>query len=84
MLRVFAWAYSWLNVAGWVMETAGKAREWRANTLKAYRTHALWRLSHWGSAHHDLVWRALIRAVRDFRRRIPPLPICSLTATAEP
>ena len=82
--RWFAWAsYGW-NVTGWGMETAGKAREWRANTVTAYRTHALWRLGHWGLEHHGVVWRTLLRAVRDFRRRIPPLPVCSVTATAGP
>ncbi len=84
MLLVFAWAYYWLNVAGWAMETAGKAREWQANTVKNYRTHALWRLGHWGLEHHDVVWRTLLRAVRDFRRRIPPLPIYSVTEAAGP
>ncbi len=84
MLLVFAWAYYWLNAAGWAMETAGKAREWRANTVKAYRTHALWRLGHWGLEHHDLVWRTLLRAVRDFRRHIPPLPIREVTEATSP
>ena len=78
LLLVFAWAYYWLNVAGWAMETAGKAREWRANTVKDSRTHALWRLGHWGLAHHDVVWRTLVRTVRDFCRRIPPVPLRSL------
>ena len=32
MLLGFAWAYYGWNVAGWARETAGKAREWRANT----------------------------------------------------
>ena len=69
MKKVFtltAWAYYGWNVAGWATETAGKAREWRANTVKNYRTHALWRLGHWGLEHHDMVWRTLLRAVRDF------------------
>jgi len=84
MLRVFAWAYSGLNVAGWVMETTGKACEWPAITVKHSRTHALWRLGHWGLAHHDVVWRTWLRAVRDFRRRIPPLPMVRVTALAGP
>ncbi|PSR20562.1 MAG: hypothetical protein C7B45_14280 [Sulfobacillus acidophilus] len=81
---VFAWAYYWLNVAGWAMEVAGKAREWRANTVKGSRTYALWRLGHWGLAHHDVVWRILIRTVRDFCRRIPPIPIRGLKTAAGP
>lgn len=40
---VFAWAYYWLNVAGWDAEVRDMARHWRANTAKT-RTHALWRL----------------------------------------
>jgi hypothetical protein len=84
MLLVFAWAYYWLNVAGWAMETAGKACEWRASTVKQDRTHALWRLGHWGLEHHDVVWRTLLRTYRDFRRRIPPLPTRTVTERGGP
>ncbi|PSR33270.1 MAG: hypothetical protein C7B46_10555 [Sulfobacillus benefaciens] len=64
LLLAFARAYYWLNVAGWAMETTGKAREWRANTVKDSRTHAL--------------WRPLVRTVRDLCRRIPPVRLRGL------
>ncbi len=54
------------------METAEQAPQWRANTAKK-RTHALWRLGHWGLAHHDVVWRTLLRSRLAFIRNIPPL-----------
>ncbi|WP_146039073.1 hypothetical protein [Sulfobacillus sp. hq2] len=73
-----------MNVVGWAMETAGKAREWRANTVKDSRTHALWRLGHWGLAHHDVVWRTLVRTVRTFCRRILPVAVQDLKTDAEP
>ena len=66
------------------METAGKAGAWRANTVKEYSTHALWRLSHWNLAHHDLIWRTLLRVVRDFRRHIPPLSLREVTEATSP
>lgn len=69
---VFAWAYYWLNVAGWVVEASGDARAWRANTT-TNRTHALWRLGVWGLAHHAGVWRTVLRAQKKFRRTVPPI-----------
>ena len=80
LLLIFAWAYYWLNVAGWQVETAGGSREWRANTAKK-RTHALWRLGHWGLEPHDVVWRTILRARAAFIRSIPPLrPVNPTTA----
>ena len=69
---VFAWAYYWLNIAGWRVEVEGEARHWRANTEKK-RTHALWRLAHWALEHHDLTWRDIIRQQDGFREQIPPI-----------
>lgn len=73
LLLVFAWAYYWLNIAGWVAEVAGKDREWRANTVKTKRTHALWRLGKWALAHHDVVWRTMLRAHHTFQKTIPAI-----------
>lgn len=80
LLLIFAWAYYWLNVAGWQMETTDQAHRWRANTAKK-RTHALWRLGHWCLEHHDVVWRTLLRARLSFIRGIPPLrPVIPTTS----
>lgn len=67
---VFAWAYYWLNVAGWDAEVRDMARHWRANTSKT-RTHALWRLGVWLLAHGGLSWRSLCRRQSQFIRGIP-------------
>ena len=69
---IFAWAYYWLNVGGWAMEQQGYARHWRANASDR-RTHALWRLGHWGLEPHDIVWRTLVRWQRRFQTQIPPI-----------
>ncbi len=66
---IFAWAYYWLNVAGWVAEVAGKDREWRANTVTK-RTKALWRLGTGTLACHDLVRRMMLRAHHTFQNTI--------------
>ncbi len=73
LLLVFAWAYYWRNIAGWVAEVAGKDREWRANTVKTKRTHALWRLGQWTLAHHDVVWRMMIRSHHTFQKIFPAI-----------
>ncbi|MCL5064689.1 MAG: hypothetical protein M1600_06415 [Firmicutes bacterium] len=44
---VFAWAYDWHNVGGWVVEHRGEDRDSRANTSEK-RTHVRWRLGSWG------------------------------------
>ncbi|MCL5063695.1 MAG: hypothetical protein M1600_01190 [Firmicutes bacterium] len=72
MRLVFAWAYYWLNVGGWVVEHRGAVRDWRANTSEK-RTHALWRLGFWGLQHHDLDWRDLVRHQAAFQSSIPPI-----------
>ena len=72
MWLVFAWAYYWLNVGGWVVEHRGADRDWRANTSEK-RTHALWRLGFWGLQHHDLDWRDRVRHQAAFQSRIPPV-----------
>lgn len=69
---VFAWAYYWLNVAGWDAEARGMARQWRANTVKT-RTHALWRLGLWALTHGGLSWRAICRRQASFTNQIPPV-----------
>ncbi len=46
MWLIFALAYYWLNVGGWVVEHGGEDREWRANRSEQC-THALWRLGDW-------------------------------------
>ncbi len=80
LLLIFAWAYYWLNVAGWHMETTDQAPQWRANTAKK-RTHALWHLGQWGLAHHDVVWRTLLRTRLALIRSIPALgPILPTTS----
>lgn len=72
MWLIFAWAYYWLNVGGWVVEHRGEDREWRANTSEK-RIHALWRLGYWALARHDLGWRTLVRNQEAFRASIPPV-----------
>jgi hypothetical protein len=67
---VFAWAYYWLNVAGWAVEARGAAARWRANTAKI-RTHALWRLGIWGLQEHLVHWRTMRRAIAGFVATIP-------------
>ena len=69
---VFAWAYYWLNVAGWDVEVRDTARHWRANTVKT-RTHALWRLGLWALTHGGLSWRAICRRQAHFTQHIPPV-----------
>ena len=69
---VFAWAYYWLNVGGWVVEHRGADRDWRANTSEK-RTHALWRLGSGGLQHHDLDWRDRVRHPAAFQSSIPPV-----------
>ena len=69
---VFAWAYYWLNVAGWDVEVRDTARHWRANTVKT-RTHALWRLGLWALMHGGLSWRGICRRQAHFTQQIPPI-----------
>ena len=69
---VFAWAYYWLNVAGWDAEVRGTARQWRANTVNT-RTHALWRLGLWVLTHGGLSWRTIYRRHAHFTQEIPPV-----------
>ena len=69
---VFAWAYYWLNVAGWDAEVRGLDRHWRANTAKT-RTHALWRLGLWALTHGGLSWRMICRRQAHFTQHIPPV-----------
>ncbi len=69
---VFAWAYYWLNVAGWDVEVRGLARQWRANTAQT-RTHALWRLGLWALTHGGLSWRMICRRPPHFTQHIPPV-----------
>lgn len=69
---VFAWAYYWLNVAGWEGEVRGQDRHWRANTTPI-RTHALWRLGLWILTHGGLSWRALCRRQAHYLQHIPPM-----------
>lgn len=73
LLLIFAWAYYWLNVGGWVMEQWGRDRAWQSNTRRTQRAYALWRLGEWGLKHHDLVWRTLLRARRAFIASIPSI-----------
>jgi len=72
MWLIFAWAYYWLNVGGWVVEHRGEDRDWRANTSEK-RTHALWRLGSWGLEHHDLDWHDLVRHQEAFQSSIAPV-----------
>ncbi len=67
---VFAWAYYWLNVAGWDAEVRDMARHWRANTSKT-RTHALWQLGLWLFTHGGLSWRSICRRQPQFNQQIP-------------
>ena len=69
---VFAWAYYWLNVAGWDVEVRGLARHWRANTVPT-RTHALWRLGFLALTSGGLSWRAICRRHAHFTQHIPPV-----------
>lgn len=69
---VFAWAYYWLNVAGYIVEQRGEDRKMRANT-STRRTHALWRIGMWGLTTRRVDWRQLWGACRQFARSIPPL-----------
>ncbi|MDA8195205.1 MAG: hypothetical protein M0Z53_14620, partial [Thermaerobacter sp.] len=69
---VFAWAYYWLNVAGWDAEVRGMARHWRANTVQT-RTHTLWRLGLWAVTPGGLAWRAICRRQAQFTNQIPPV-----------
>ncbi len=66
---VFAWAYYWLNVAGWDVEVRGDARQWRANTVPD-RTHALGRLGHWALMKGGLSWRMICRRQSHFTHHI--------------
>jgi hypothetical protein len=74
MWLIFALAYYWLNVGGWVVEHGGEDREWRANTSEQC-THALWLLGYWAIGllgywvlqRHDLVWQTLVRNQAAFR-----------------
>ena len=83
LLWVFAWASYGLNVGGWAREQAGKDRDWRANTVKTHRTHALWRWGSWGLPIGDVVWRTLWRAQGTFRRPMVLVPR-TLPAVADP
>jgi hypothetical protein len=67
---IFAWAFYWMNVAGWEAEVRGLDVQWRANTVKT-RTHALWRLGHWALMDGTLFWRDLFRRQAHFRQNIP-------------
>ena len=69
---VLAWAYYWLNVAGWDAEVRDTARHWRANTVTT-RTHALWRLGFWALTQGGLSWRALCRRQAHFTHHMPPV-----------
>jgi hypothetical protein len=73
---VFAWAYYWLNVAGWDVEARGQAGHWRANTA-TIRTHALWRLGHWALTHGGLSWRTICRRQAAFLSQVPPVGTAS-------
>ncbi len=72
MWLVFARAYYWLNVGGWVVEHRREDRDWRGNTSEK-RTHALWCLGYWGLSYHDLDWRTLVRNQAAFQASIPPV-----------